>query len=141
MISLNFPHSHLIPVTDFLDLSFLCKMYISAAITPVNPFFVVCGLRMCRVIYLELFRVPIKSRLENPQKLTQLSPRSHPRHPMGKRTTQRDTIKDITTSDSQVNNYFLNRWSPASLTLNIYFYLYLYLYITRITNNKNKHHI
>ena len=31
-------------------------------------------------------------------KLTQLSPRSHPRHPVGKRTTQNDAIKDIITS-------------------------------------------
>ena len=39
--------------------------------------------------------------------------------------------KDIT-SDSQVNSYFPYRWSPASLTTNIYFYLFLHLYITRI---------
>ena len=36
----------------------------------------------------------LKSRKENPQKLTQLSSRSHPRHLMGKRTTQKDTIID-----------------------------------------------
>ena len=41
-------------------------------------------------------------------------------------------IKDIT-SDSQVSSNFPYRWSPASLTLNIYFYLFLYL--TRITIN------
>ena len=58
----------------------------------------------------------IKSRQENPQKLTQLSPRSHPRHLMGKRTAQKDAIKVIT-SDSQVNSYFPYRWSPASLNL------------------------
>ena len=40
-----------------------------------------------------------KSRKENPQKLTQLSSRSHPRHLVGKRTAQKDTIIDIT-SDS-----------------------------------------
>ena len=68
-----------------------------------------------------------KSRKENPQKLTQLSSRSHPRHLVGKRTAQKDTIIDIT-SDSQVN--FPYRWSPASLTFNNYFYLFLYLYIT-----------
>ena len=51
---------------------------------------------------------------------------------MGKRTAQRDTIKDIT-SDSQVNSYFPYRWSSTSLTFNIYFYLFSYLYITRIT--------
>ena len=52
-----------------------------------------------------------KSRKENPQKLTQLSSRSHPRHLVGKRTAQKDTIIDIT-SDSQVNsNFLLAYWS------------------------------
>ena len=80
-----------------------------------------------------------KSRKENPQKMTQLSPRSHPRHLVGKRTAQKDAIKDIT-SDSQVNSYFPYRLSPASLTVNIYFYLFLYLYITRITINNGTPH-
>ena len=70
-----------------------------------------------------------KSRKENPQKLTQLSSRSHPRHLVGKGTVQKDITID-TTSDSQVNSNFPNRWSPASLTFNNYFYLFLYLYIT-----------
>ena len=70
-----------------------------------------------------------KSRKENSQKLTQLSSRSHPRHLVGKRTAQKDITID-TTSDSQVNSNFPNRWSTASLTLNNYFYLYLYLHIT-----------
>ena len=70
-----------------------------------------------------------KSRKENPQKRTQLSSRSHPRHLVGKRTAQKDITID-TTSDSQVNSNFPNRWSPASLTFNNYFYLFLYLYIT-----------
>ena len=69
-----------------------------------------------------------KSGLENHQTLTQLSHRSHQRQLVGKRTAQKDAIKDIT-SDSQVNSYFPYRWSPASLTVNIYFYLFLYLYI------------
>ena len=69
-----------------------------------------------------------KSRKQTPQKLTQLSSRSHPRHLVGKRTAQKDIID--TTSDSQVNSNFPNRWSPASLTFNNYFYLFLYLYIT-----------
>ena len=43
-----------------------------------------------------------KSRYENPQKLTHLSPRSHPRYLVGKKTAQKDTIIDIT-SDSQMN--------------------------------------
>ena len=71
-----------------------------------------------------------------PQKLTQLSSRSHPRHLVGKRTAQKDITID-TTSDSQVNNNFPNRWSPGSLTFNNYFYLFLYLYITWITTNNN----
>ena len=59
---------------------------------------------------------------------------------MGKRTAQKDAIKD-TTSDSQVNSYFPFRWSPASLTFNIYFYLFLYLYITEITLNNGTSHL
>ena len=70
-----------------------------------------------------------RSRKENPQKMTQFSSRSHPRHLVRKRTAQKDTIIDIT-SDSQVNSNFPYRWSPASLTFNNYFYLFLYLYIT-----------
>ena len=81
-----------------------------------------------------------KSRKENPQKLTQLSSRSYPRHLVGKRTAQKDTIIDIT-SDSQMNSNFPNRWSPASLTLNNYFYLFLYLYVTEITINNNAPHL
>ena len=80
------------------------------------------------------------SRKENPQKLTQLSPRSHPRHLVGKRIAQKDAIKDIT-SDSQMNSYFPYRWPPASLTINIYFYLFLYLYITRTTINNGTPHL
>ena len=59
---------------------------------------------------------------------------------MGKRTAQKDAIKD-TTSDSQVNNCFPYRWPPASLTINIYFYLFLYQYITRITTNNGTPHL
>ena len=81
-----------------------------------------------------------KRRKENPQKLTQLGSRSHPRHLMGKRTAQKDTMIDIT-SDSQVNSNFPYRWSPASLTFNNYFYLFLYLYITRISVNNNTPHL
>ena len=36
----------------------------------------------------------------------------HRTTPLGKRTAQKYAIKDIT-SDSQVNSYFLYRWSPA----------------------------
>ena len=76
------------------------------------------------------------------QKLTQLSPRSRPRYPVGKTTTQKDTIIDIT-SDSQVNSMrnFPYRWSLVNLTFNVYFYLFLYLYITRITVNNNMSHL
>ena len=77
-----------------------------------------------------------RSRKETPQKLTQLSSRSHPRHLVEKRTAQKEITID-TTSDSQVNSNFPNRWSPASLTFNNYFYLFLYLYIT--TNNNAPH--
>ena len=81
-----------------------------------------------------------KIRKENPQKLTQFSPKSHPRHLGRKRTAQKDAVKDIT-SDNQTNSYFPYRWSPASLTINIYFYLFLYLYITRITINNGTPHL
>ena len=81
-----------------------------------------------------------KSRKETPQKLTQLSSRSHPRHLVGNRTAQKDITID-TTSDSQVNSNFPYRWSPASLTFNNYFYLFLYLYITWITTNNNAPHL
>ena len=66
-----------------------------------------------------------KSKKENPQKLTQLNSRSHPRHLVGKRTAQKDTIIDIT-SDSQANSNFSYRWSPASFTTILtYFYIYI----------------
>ena len=84
--------------------------------------------------------VSIKSRKETPQKPTQSSSRSHPRHLVGKRTAQKDITIDIT-SDSQVNSNFPNRWSPASLTFNNHFYLFLYLYITWITTNNNAPHL
>ena len=76
---------------------------------------------------------------KNPKKLTQINHISHPRHLVGKRTAQKDAIKD-TSSDSQVNSYFQYRWPPASLTFNIYFFLFLYLYITGITINNGKPH-
>ena len=40
-------------------------------------------------------------------------------------TAQKDITID-TTSDSQVNSNFPNKWSLASLTFNNYFYLFLY---------------
>ena len=89
------------------------------------------------IMFLNLYT---KSRKENPQKLTQLSSRPHPRHLVGKRTAQKDITID-TTSDSQVNRNFPDRWSPASLTFNNYFYLFLYLYITWITTNNNAPHL
>ena len=58
---------------------------------------------MMDVLYADLllhsFPKFYKSRKENPQKLTQLSSKSHPRHLVGKRTALKDTIIDIT-SDS-----------------------------------------
>ena len=56
---------------------------------------------------------------------------------MRKRTAQKDTIF----TDSQVNSNFPYRWSPASLTFNIYFYLFLYIYMTRNTINNNTLHL
>ena len=99
-----------------------------------------CSMRVNESSNCNSLHGPWKSRKENPQKLTQLSSRSHPRHLVGKRTAQKDTIIDIT-SDSQVNSNFPYRWSPASLTFNNYFYLFLYLYITWITINNNAPHL
>ena len=96
--------------------------------------------RQVSFFLLSIFKNILKSRKENPQKLTQLSSRSHPRHLVGKRTAQKDITID-TTSDSQVNSNFPNRWSPASLTFSNYFYLFLYLYITWITTNNNAPHL
>ena len=73
----------------------------------------------------------LKSRKENPQKLTQLSSKSHLRHLVGKETAQKDTIIDIT-SASQVNSNFPYRWLPASLTFNSYFSLFSYLYTVEL---------
>ena len=81
-----------------------------------------------------------KSKLENPQKLTQISSSSYPRHLVGKRTEQKDTIIDIT-SDRQVKSNFSYRKSTASLTFNNYFFLFLYLYIIRITINNIVPHL
>ena len=76
---------------------------------PAYPFY--CYISFCFVKIITTF---FKNRKENPQKLTQLSSRSHPRHLVGKRTAQKDTIIDIT-SNSQVNSFFPYRWSPADL--------------------------
>ena len=58
---------------------------------------------------------------------------------MGKGTAQKDTIKDIT-SDSQVNSSFPYRWSPASLTFNIFFFTFFYIYIYNITRTTPNNH-
>ena len=88
-----------------------------------------------RSSFLNLYRSLVRSKLayglsrykKKPQKLTQLSQRSHPRHLMGKMTAQKDVIID-TTSDRHVGSNFPYRWSPASLTFNNYHYLF-YIYI------------
>ena len=57
-----------------------------------------------------------------------------------KKTVQKDTIIGIT-NDSQVNSNFSYRWSPASLTFNIYFLPIFISYIRRITINNNALHL
>ena len=121
-------------------MTFLVKFHrrISRWWPTIPPLVYLCVCDRCKVVFsffLEHSSVIIKftfqnfpvnlckSRQENPQKLTQLSSRSNPRHLVGKRTAQKDTIIDIT-SDSQVNSNFPYRWSPAILTCNNYFYLY-----------------
>ena len=87
------------------------------------------GINFCNFFNLLNFTIPNRRVGRKILRNTQLSSRSHPRHLVGKRTAQKDITID-TTSDSQVNSNFPNRWSPASLTFNNYFYLFLYLYIT-----------
>ena len=53
--------------------------------------------------------------MENPQKLTQLSSRTHLRHLLGKRTAQKDTIIDIT-GDSQVNRAICGDFKPENFS-------------------------
>ena len=101
---------------------------------------IICKEIISNIRALKMFLFVFKCRKETPQKLTQLSSRSHPRHLVGKRTAQKDITMD-TTSDSQVNSHFPNKWSPASLTFNNYFYLFLYLYITWISTNNNAPHL
>ena len=67
---------------------------------------------------------------------SQISPKTS----CGEKGQHKKTLIDIA-CDSQVNSYFQYRWSPASLTFNIYFYLFLYLYITRITINNDTPHL
>ena len=99
-----------------------------ASLTFNNHFYLFQTISKCSLCFNIHFQL-CKSRKENPQKLTQLSSRSHPRHRVGKRTAQKDITID-TTSDSQVDSNFPNRWSPASLTFNNYFYLFCFLCIT-----------
>ena len=81
----------------------------------------------------------LKSRKQNPQKLTHLSPRSHPRHLVGKKDSTKRRHKRHQQPGEQLFPY---RWSPDSLTINIYFYTYfLYLYITKITVNNGTPHL
>ena len=68
------------------------------------------------------------SRKKNPQKLTQLSPRSHPRHLVGKRTAQKRRHQRHHQRKPGEQLFPIQ-----VVTINIYFYLFLYLYITRIT--------
>ena len=120
-------------VSEFLSLSLVlasfyssiysCHCLVLYAIKYYSYYFI--DLKYVRKFH--AFCIALKSRKNRPQKLTQLSSRSHPRHLVGKRTAQKDTIIDIT-SDSQVNSNFPTRWSPASLTFNNYF-TYFYIYI------------
>ena len=78
-----------------------------------------------------------KSRKENPQKLTQLSSRSHPRHLVGKKdSTKRHHHRHHKRQPGEQQFP-----KPASLTFNNYFYLCLYLYITWISTNNNAPHL
>ena len=71
--------------------------------------------------YLFLYLYITRITINNNNKITTISPRSHPRHLVRKMTAQKETITD-TTSDSQVNSNFPYKWSPASPTFNNYLY-------------------
>ena len=120
-------HSSWASLCVFRMLCGVCTLVVSEIVWVVSSIISVAASNFINVF--AMVQCAVKSRKENPPKLTQLSSRSHPRHLVGKRTAQKDTIIDIT-SDSQVNSNFPYRWSPASLTFNNYFYLFLYLYIT-----------
>ena len=69
-----------------------------------------------------LFIYRLKSRQVNPHKLTQLSQRSHPGHLVGKKdSTKRRHQRHL---KRQPGEQIFPRWSPASLTINIYLYLF-----------------
>ena len=69
----------------FLCLNIIFYRFIKfICIAIINIYLFICLFNLC------------KSRKNKPQKLTQLSSRSHPRHLVGKRTAQKDTIIDIT---------------------------------------------
>ena len=64
----------------------------------------------------------LKSRKENPQKLTQFSPRSHPRHLVGKRTAQKDTIIDTPATASLQSIHISLKFRLPSFALEFFFY-------------------
>ena len=82
-------------------------------ISSINNYFIGGSLCDLQSLCINFDTHLIESRKENPQKLTQLSSRSHPRHLVGKRTAQKDTTTD-TTSDSQANSDLPHRRPPAS---------------------------
>ena len=80
-------------------------------------------------------------RLENPQKLTQLSPRSHPRHFVGKRTAQKWHHHRHRHRQPGEQQFPIQMVTGYSNSFTTFFYLFLYLYITRIIINNNTPHL
>ena len=88
---------------------------LSPELMELFPFLIFCNDKLVQSIYF----CNNKSRKENPQKPTQLSSRSHPRHLVGKKDSTKDTIIDITLP-LKISNKFV--WS---ISLNVFHAMYL----------------
>ena len=82
-----------------------------------------------------------KSRKENPQKLTQLSSRSHPRQLVGKRTAQKDITFATSVLSLEVSGsaslYLVARSTRVKANLNVLFIILLILTVPYGKNNKS----
>ena len=81
----------------------------------------------------------LKDQEKNPQKLTQHRPRYHPRHLVGKRTTQKDTKRHHQRQLGK-QQFPIQKITGFSNIQHL-FYLLLYLYATRKTISNNMRHL
>ena len=116
-------------ISNVLQISILAKLNCSIEGARLSDIVVFAGL-------VSLSR----NRWENPQKLTQLSSRSHPRHFVGKRTAQKK--HHLRHHQRQpVEQQFSTQVVSGCLTFNNNVYMFIYSYITRITVNYNTPHL